>query len=224
MIGVVVGWFVPGAGSTVTPSLSPATRPEATTGAVCPDLAAGSRPADTVLVLPITQSWYTFPAGSAGSPEVVTISWCLTEASRTTATPPVVDRWDRTLTCGAAMMAASSWFWLRAWSSSCMVRASMAARLWLWDRAWLSSCCVWAWAKPNSTAMTIPAVATAPDSHGTHGTQVRVRFGRAWVLISGGTWRVRATAARTSARIAGGGSRSEEHTSELQSQFHLVCR
>jgi len=82
----------------------------------------------------------------------------------------------------------------------------MAARLWLWARTWLSSCWVWAWAKPNSTAMMIPAVAIAPDSHGTHGTQVRLRFGRAWVLISGGSWRVRATASRTWARIAGGGS------------------
>ena len=33
-----------------------------------------------------------------------------------------------------------------------------------------------------------------------------MRRGRAWVLISGGSWRVRATASRTWARIAGGGS------------------
>ena len=38
---VVVGWVVPGAGSTVRPSVSPSTTPEASTGPVCPDAAAG---------------------------------------------------------------------------------------------------------------------------------------------------------------------------------------
>ena len=41
---------------------------------------------------------------------------------------------------------------------------------WFSALTWLSSSWVWAWAKPNSTATTIEAVATTPDSHGTHGT------------------------------------------------------
>ena len=65
---------------------------------------------------------------------------------------------------------------------------------------------MWACAKPNSTATTTAAVATTPDSHGIHGIRARVRRGRAWVLTSGGSWRVRAAAASTWARSSGGGS------------------
>ena len=74
-MGVVVGCSDPGAGSTVRPSVSPLTTPDASTAAVRPDdVAGGSRPADTVFVLPISQSWYTLPTGSAGNPFVVTTS------------------------------------------------------------------------------------------------------------------------------------------------------
>jgi len=38
------------------------------------------------------------------------------------------------------------------------------------------------------------------------GAELRVRRGRAWVLISGGSWRVRAAAAITRSRIAAGAS------------------
>jgi hypothetical protein len=64
---------------------------------------------------------------------------------------------------------------------------------------------VCAWAKPNSTATTIEAVATTPDSHG---TQVRERRGRAWdpPATSGGSWRVRAAAVSTRIRSSAGGS------------------
>ena len=44
-MGVVVGWFVPPAGSTVRPSSSPASSPDASTGVVAPDTAGGSSPA-----------------------------------------------------------------------------------------------------------------------------------------------------------------------------------
>ena len=47
-MGVVVGWADPPAGSTVTPTLSPLARPEASSGAVAPPLGGGSRPADLV--------------------------------------------------------------------------------------------------------------------------------------------------------------------------------
>ena len=77
---------------------------------------------------------------------------------------------------------------------------------WFSARTWLSSSWVCACAKPNSTATTIEAVATTPDSHGTHGAPVRVRRGRAWVLTSGGSWRVRAAAASTRSRSPAGGS------------------
>ena len=56
-MGVVVGWTDPGAGSTVKPSVSPWTTPDASTGAVRPAVAGGSSPADTVLCLLISQSW-----------------------------------------------------------------------------------------------------------------------------------------------------------------------
>ncbi len=56
--GVVVGWAVPPAGSTVIPSRSPAGRRRRATGAAEPALVTVSRPAD--LAAPdavITQSW-----------------------------------------------------------------------------------------------------------------------------------------------------------------------
>ena len=56
-IGVVVGCFEPGAGSTVRPSLSPLTIPVATTGEVTPPWASGSRPAETIFTGPISHSW-----------------------------------------------------------------------------------------------------------------------------------------------------------------------
>ena len=65
---------------------------------------------------------------------------------------------------------------------------------------------MWDWAKPKNTATAIAAVAMAPDSHGIQGAEPRVRRGRAWVLISGGSWRVRAAAAITRSRIAAGAS------------------
>ena len=151
-------------------------------------MAAGSRPADTILVLPISQSWYTLPDGSAGSPLVTTTSWCRAAASTTVATPPLVVERLSSVTCGED-------------------RSSEIALFSAW--AWLSCCWVWACAKPKSTATTIEAVATTPESHGTHGTlwgQGRVRRGRAWVLTSGGNWRVRAAAASTRSRSSGGGS------------------
>ena len=79
---------------------------------------------------------------------------------------------------------------------------------WFSALTWLSSSRVCAWAKPNSTATTIEAVATTPDSHGTHGTELRERRGRAWVLTSGGCWRVRAAAASTRSRSSAGASRN----------------
>ena len=65
---------------------------------------------------------------------------------------------------------------------------------------------MWDWARPKNTATAIAAVAMAPDSHGIHGAEPRVRRGRAWVLISGGSWRVRAAAASTRSRISAGAS------------------
>src|SRR6516162_10943985 len=91
-IGVVVGWAVPGAGSTVRPSLSPGTIPDASTGEVFPPSTAGSRPADTIFTGPISQSWYTWPERSVGSPAVVTTSWRRDGANTTTAAPPTVVR------------------------------------------------------------------------------------------------------------------------------------
>ena len=73
-IGVVVGCAEPQAGSTVRPSVSPLTTPDASTGGVFPAWAVGSRPAEVVFVLPISHSWYTLPEGSAGSPLVTTTS------------------------------------------------------------------------------------------------------------------------------------------------------
>ena len=55
-MGEVVGWLVPPAGSTVTPTLSPAASPEASTGAVLPDAGAGSRPARRIRGGPISHS------------------------------------------------------------------------------------------------------------------------------------------------------------------------
>jgi len=55
-MGEVVGWLVPPAGSTVTPTLSPAASPEASTGAVLPDAGAGSRPAGRIRGGPISHS------------------------------------------------------------------------------------------------------------------------------------------------------------------------
>src|SRR4051812_46938731 len=89
-VGLVVGWAEPPAGSTVRPSVSPVTTPVASTGGVCPSLAGGSRPADVIAGLPISQSWYTLPGGSAGSPVVTTASSCRSAASTTVATPPWV--------------------------------------------------------------------------------------------------------------------------------------
>src|SRR5438309_4420706 len=40
----------------------------------------------------------------------------------------------------------------------------------------------------------------------------------------GAVWRGAVPSAQTAPRPGPGGVRSEEHTSELQSQFHLVCR
>ena len=76
------------------------------------------------------------------------------------ATPPLVVEWLSSVTCGEDRSSEIAWF--SAWT-------------------WLSSCWVWACAKPKSTATTIEAVATTPDSHGTHGAQARVRRGRAAV-------------------------------------------
>src|SRR5271165_2586304 len=99
-MGLVVGWTEPGAGSTVRPSVSPLTTPDASTGLVCPAVAGGSNPADTIFVLPISQSWYTLPAGSAGRPLVTTASWCRAAASTTVATPPLVVERLSSVTCG----------------------------------------------------------------------------------------------------------------------------
>ena len=70
--------------------MSPLTTPVASTAGVCPFLAAGSRPAETIFGLPISQSWYTLPGGSAGSPVVTTASSCRSAASTTVAKPPWV--------------------------------------------------------------------------------------------------------------------------------------
>src|ERR1700758_5296834 len=73
-IGVVVGCAEPPSGSTVRPSVSPLTTPDASTGGVFPVWAGGSRPADVVFAVPISHSWYTWPEGSAGRPLVTTTS------------------------------------------------------------------------------------------------------------------------------------------------------
>ena len=55
-MGVVVGLDVPPLGSTVMPTLSPVSRPEASTGAVLPALASGSSPAGRALPGPSSHS------------------------------------------------------------------------------------------------------------------------------------------------------------------------
>src|SRR5260370_11126290 len=69
-IGVVVGAFVPPAGSTVTPILSPCSSPEASTGAVLPPVAGGTPPARRAVPRPGDHSSEALEAGSARRPRL----------------------------------------------------------------------------------------------------------------------------------------------------------
>src|ERR1700733_2951581 len=159
-IGVVVGWAEPGDGSTVRPSLSPVTMPDASTAGVTPeDAGAGTRPADTILVGPISHSWYTLPAGSVDSPTMVTTSSRLAAASTTVATPPEVVLAARSLAPGADNTAAIAW---------CL------------GRRWLSCWLVLAWMRPNTTRRPRLAVAWDPASHGIQPHTRAPRRGSAW--------------------------------------------
>jgi hypothetical protein len=104
-IGVVVGWDVPPAGSTVTPTRSPGCSPAASTGGVLPSVACGSNPADRIRGGPISQSWYTFASDSCGSPAAVKISLRWLVATTTVPVPPRVERAVRIRAPGAVRTA-----------------------------------------------------------------------------------------------------------------------